>query len=108
MAGRIAVIGSNMMDLVTYVTRMPAPGETLEAPSFAMGHGGKGANQAVAAAKLGADVLMLTKVGDDAFADATVANLKAVGVDTRYVGRVPGRSSASPPSWWTSRARTRS
>lgn len=97
MAGRIAVIGSNMMDLVTYVNRMPAPGETLEAPSFEMGHGGKGANQAVAAAKLGTAVLMLTKVGDDAFADATIGNLKAAGVDTRYVGRVPGRSSGVAP-----------
>ena len=55
---RIAVIGSNMVDLVTYVNRMPVRGETVEAPSFEMGHGGKGANQAVAAAKLGA-------VGDD-------------------------------------------
>ena len=95
--GRIAVIGSNMMDLVTYVTRMPKPGETLEAPSFEMGHGGKGANQAVAAAKLGADVLMLTKVGDDAFAEGTIRNLAALGVDTRYVTRVPGRSSGVAP-----------
>ena len=97
MAGRIAVIGSNMMDLVTYVTRMPVPGETLEAPAFEMGHGGKGANQAVAAAKLGADVMMLTKVGDDAFADATIANLKSCGVDTRHVVKVPGRSSGVAP-----------
>ena len=95
--GRIAVIGSNMMDLVTYVNRMPRPGETLEAPSFEMGHGGKGANQAVAAAKLGADVMMLTKVGDDAFADATIKNLAAAGVDTRHVTRVPGRSSGVAP-----------
>ena len=51
---RIAVVGSNMVDLVTYVDRMPVKGETVEAPSFEMGHGGKGANQAVAAAKLGA------------------------------------------------------
>ncbi len=97
MAGRIAVIGSNMMDLVTYVNRMPARGETLEAPSFEMGHGGKGANQAVAAARLGADVLMLTKVGDDAFADATISNLQASGIDTTYVRRVPGRSSGVAP-----------
>ena len=47
---RIAVVGSNMVDLVTYVDRMPIKGETVEAPSFEMGHGGKGANQAVAAA----------------------------------------------------------
>ncbi len=97
MAGRIAVIGSNMVDLVTYVDRMPAKGETLEAPSFEMGHGGKGANQAVAAAKLGADVMMLTKVGDDAFADNTIGNLKACGIDTTHVAKVPGRSSGVAP-----------
>src|SRR5271156_12642 len=49
---RTAVGGSNMVDLVTYVDRMPVKGETVEAPSFEMGHGGKGANQAAAAAKL--------------------------------------------------------
>ncbi len=97
MAGRIAVIGSNMVDLVTYVARMPQRGETIEAPSFEMGHGGKGANQAVAAAKLGAEVLMLTKVGDDSFADNTIANLKSFGVDTRHVVKVPGRSSGVAP-----------
>ncbi|MCW6506868.1 ribokinase [Lichenifustis flavocetrariae] len=97
MAGRIAVIGSNMVDLVTYVTRMPAKGETLEARSFEMGHGGKGANQAVAAAKLGADVLLLTKVGDDTFADNTIGNLKACGVDVSHVVKVPGRSSGVAP-----------
>ncbi|WP_256258519.1 PfkB family carbohydrate kinase, partial [Burkholderia ubonensis] len=57
----IAVIGSNMVDLVTYVTRMPMRGETLEAPGFELGCGGKGANQAVAAARLGARVVMVTK-----------------------------------------------
>lgn len=97
MAGRIAVIGSNMMDLVTYVTRMPVKGETLEAPTFEMGHGGKGANQAVAAAKLGADVMMVSKVGDDMFAENTIANLAAHGIDTRHVTRVPGRSSGVAP-----------
>lgn len=90
---RIGVIGSNMVDLVTYVSRMPARGETIEAPSFEMGHGGKGANQAVAAAKLGASVTLLTKVGDDSFADATIANLAGFGVDTRHIQRVKGRSS---------------
>jgi ribokinase len=95
--GRIAVIGSNMVDLVTYVNRMPKPGETLEAPSFEMGHGGKGANQAVAAAKLGADVMMLTKVGDDMFADNTIRNLAALGIDTKHVTKVAGRSSGVAP-----------
>lgn len=95
--GRIAVIGSNMVDLITYIERMPAQGETLEAPSFAMGCGGKGANQAVAAAKLGGQVLMLSKVGDDAFADTTLANFQRFGIDTRYVQKVPGVSSGVAP-----------
>jgi ribokinase len=94
---RIAVIGSNMVDLVTYVKRMPVRGETVEAPSFEMGHGGKGANQAVAAAKLGASVVMLTAVGEDMFADATVRNLDQLGIDTRYVKRVSGKSSGVAP-----------
>lgn len=94
---KIAVIGSNMVDLITYIERMPAQGETLEAPGFAMGCGGKGANQAVAAAKLGAKVLMLSKVGDDMFADNTLANFQRFGIDTRYVQRVPGVSSGVAP-----------
>ena len=72
----IAVIGSNMVDLITYIDRMPKLGEILEAPSFKIGCGGKGANQAVAAAKLGSDVMMLTKVGDDLFADNTLKNFQ--------------------------------
>jgi ribokinase len=94
---RIAVVGSNMIDLVTYVSRMPVRGETIEAPSFEMGHGGKGANQAIAAAKLGASVVMVTKVGDDMFADNTIKNFARFGVDTTHVGRVVGRSSGVAP-----------
>jgi len=94
---KIAVIGSNMVDLITYIDRMPRQGETLEAPGFAMGCGGKGANQAVAAAKLGAEVVMLSKVGDDMFADNTLANFQRFGIDTRHVTRVPGVSSGVAP-----------
>jgi len=95
--GKIAVIGSNMVDLITYIDRLPAQGETLEAPDFALGCGGKGANQAVAAAKLGSEVLMVTKVGDDLFADNTLANFRRFGIDTRHVTRAPGRSSGVAP-----------
>ncbi len=97
MTGRIAVVGSNMVDLITYVARMPAKGETIEAPSFEMGCGGKGANQAVAAAKLGADVLMVTKVGDDMFGDNTIRNFASFGIDTRHVSKVVGKSSGVAP-----------
>ncbi len=94
---KIAVVGSNMVDLISYITRMPDRGETVEAPDFRMGCGGKGANQAVAAAKLGAEVTMVTKVGDDAFADTTIANFRRFGIDTRHVEKVPGVSSGVAP-----------
>jgi ribokinase len=94
---RIAVVGSNMMDLVTYVTRFPERGETIEAPSFLMAHGGKGANQAVAAAHLGSEVLFVGKVGGDAFGGLTLENFRRLGVDTRHVGVVAGAPSGVAP-----------
>lgn len=93
MPPRIAVIGSTNVDLVTYVTRPPLPGETLEAPDFRIGCGGKGANQAIAAARLGAEVVMVSKVGDDAFADLSLDNFRRQGIDTSRVERVAGVSS---------------
>lgn len=92
----IAVIGSNMVDLITNVERMPERGETLQAPNFAIGCGGKGANQAIAAARLGSPVLMLTRVGDDMFADNTVANFERNGIDTSHVLRSEGPSGVAP------------
>lgn len=97
MGTRIGVVGSNMVDLITYTDRMPAAGETLAAPSFAMGHGGKGANQAVAAAKLGGDVLLVSRVGDDLFGGGTVKNFQDLGIDTRHVRAVPGTQSGVAP-----------
>jgi len=94
---RIAVVGSNMTDLVTSIVRMPARGETVEALRFDIGPGGKGANQAVAAARLGSDVLMVSKVGDDVFGQNTLKNFAAQGVDTRHVGTVAGVSSGVAP-----------
>nr|WP_024966987.1 ribokinase [Pantoea sp. IMH] len=93
----IAVVGSNMVDLITYTNTMPKAGETLEAPDFALGCGGKGANQAVAAAKLGAKVMMVSKVGEDLFAENTVKNLQQFGVDTRHVTVAPDTSSGVAP-----------
>lgn len=94
---KIAVIGSNMVDLISYIDQMPAAGETLEAPDFAIGCGGKGANQAVAAAKLGTDVMMVTKVGDDMFADTTIENFKRYGIQTDFIEKVSGTSSGVAP-----------
>jgi ribokinase len=93
----IAVIGSNMMDLVTYVTRMPELGETLEAPQFVMAHGGKGANQAVAAANLGSRVVFVGKVGDDGFGTLTLENFRTHGIDARHVGTAAGTASGVAP-----------
>lgn len=94
---KIAVIGSNMIDLVTTVDRMPRLGETVEAPAFSLGFGGKGANQAVAAARLGAEVVMVTKVGDDLFGPGYVENFRKEGIDTRHIGVVPGASNGVAP-----------
>lgn len=92
----IAVIGSNMVDLIAYINRMPQEGETIEAPDFKMGCGGKGANQAVAAAKLGAEVLMLTRVGNDIFADNTIENFRKHNIDTRYILKSDASSGVAP------------
>ncbi|AXC49000.1 ribokinase [Paracoccus suum] len=97
MAGRIGVVGSNMIDLVTYIDRMPGPGETVEAPSFEIGFGGKGANQAIAAARLGSDVTMVTRVGDDMFGPQVLENLRSNGVDTAHSRAVPGQPSGVAP-----------
>lgn len=87
MSSRIAVIGSINVDLVTYLEAFPSEGETVAAAGFEMHHGGKGANQAVAAARLGADVLMVGRLGTDVFGDDALANLRAQGIDTRHVAR---------------------
>lgn len=93
----IAVIGSNMVDLISYIDQMPKEGETIEAFNFEMGYGGKGANQAVAAAKMGSKVMMLTKVGDDMFGDGTIRNLEKYHIDTEFVKKVPGAASGVAP-----------
>lgn len=79
---KILVVGSLNMDSVVYVDHAPRVGETIVTQDIRLNPGGKGANQAYAAAKLGADVSILGAVGDDAFGKALTDNLKAVGVDT--------------------------
>jgi ribokinase len=85
-----------MIDLIAYAERLPDAGETLVGSAFAMGFGGKGANQAVAAARLGARVAMVNTVGDDAYGVQTMENFAAQGVDARFVRRVPGSSGVAP------------
>lgn len=76
-----------MIDLVSRVPRLPAAGETLAGHSFVVGYGGKGGNQAVTAAKLGADVTLVTRIGGDRFGDDALENYRASGVDLRHIMR---------------------
>jgi ribokinase len=78
----ICVVGASNIDLISYVPRMPKLGETLHGDKFQIGFGGKGANQAVMAAKLGARVAMVTKLGDDIFGKDTLANFQSMGINT--------------------------
>src|SRR5207253_9572508 len=81
----ICVVGSTNIDLVTRVPHLPRLGETIVGTSFHMGYGGKGANQAVMAAKLGAEVTMICKLGRDVFGEGTLENFRERGVDTAHV-----------------------
>lgn len=83
----IVVVGSLNMDLVVEVPTIPLPGETVLGKNFATFPGGKGANQAVAAARLGAHVTLIGRVGSDAFGDQLLASAQADGIDVSYVGR---------------------
>ena len=80
MAPRITVVGSVNLDLVARVERLPRPGETVGGASFSRVPGGKGANQAVACARLGADVTMIAAVGRDAMVEEALAGLRSVSV----------------------------
>lgn len=87
MAGRVCVVGSFMMDLVAHAPRRPEPGETLVGTAFAQHLGGKGMNQAVAAARAGAQVSMIGALGIDPFGDQFAAALEADGIDASHVSR---------------------
>jgi len=82
---KIVVVGSSNMDLVVKTPRIPAKGETILGGDFIMTPGGKGANQAVAAAKLGAQVYFVAKLGDDIFARQSLSNFQKVGINTEYL-----------------------
>ena len=82
---RVVVVGSLNMDLLVRVPQLPAPGETVMGDSLLQAAGGKGANQAVAAARLGSRVRMVGRVGRDAFGRALSRGLRAEGISTRWV-----------------------
>lgn len=92
---RIVVVGSINMDLVTLAPRFPGPGETLLGSRFLTAHGGKGANQAVAAARLGAQVSMVGALGRDAFGDQLHAGLAKEGIALDHVVRLDGEGSGT-------------
>ncbi|HEV8297159.1 MAG TPA: ribokinase [Acidimicrobiales bacterium] len=98
-APRICVVGSANIDLLAYAPRLPRLGETLPGDRFLQRFGGKGANQAVMAAKLGAQVAMVAKLGDDLFGREYLANLRDVGVDTTHVGVSAEASTGVAPIW---------
>eukprot|EP00042_Codosiga_hollandica_P033432 m.223269 g.223269 ORF g.223269 m.223269 type:complete len:344 (-) comp54186_c0_seq1:40-1071(-) len=81
----VVVVGASNTDLTSYVDRLPAPGETIHGRSFVQGFGGKGANQAVMAAKMGAATAMVTKLGDDIFGHDTLKNFASHGIDIAHV-----------------------
>ncbi|MEV4460215.1 ribokinase [Microbispora sp. NPDC049633] len=91
----ISVFGSANMDLVAYVAQAPKPGETITGRAFRTIPGGKGANQAIAAARAGAEVAFLGAVGDDAFGPGLRAALTEAGVDTSGLRVVPGPSGVA-------------
>ncbi len=92
----IVVVGSINMDLVASTPRIPAPGETLTGTDFVTTPGGKGANQAVAVARLGFPVIMVGLVGEDVFGGTLIEGLKTSGVNVDAVGRVAGPSGVAP------------
>lgn len=88
MTGRVVVVGSINVDLVVAADHLPHPGETVLGGTFEQHFGGKGANQAVAAARTGARVAMIGAVGDDAYGAASLEALRAEGIDVSRVRRV--------------------
>jgi ribokinase len=94
---RILVVGSCNVDLITFSERFPKPGETVFGTRSDIGFGGKGANQAVAARRCGAEVAMVARVGRDLFGPATILNLESMGIDASRVREVDGVSSGLAP-----------
>src|SRR5437868_6529770 len=100
---RIVVIGSLVFDFVAKAERLPRKGETVLGEMFGMFPGGKGANQAVQAGRLGAEVYMVGRIGDDFLADSLLASLAESGVATEFVKPTP--RSRLPPAAFTSTTR---
>jgi ribokinase len=91
----IVVVGSTMIDLMVYTDRAPERGQTIVGERLTIGHGGKGANQALMAAQLGADVTFVTRVGTDFLGDMALTNLTDRGLDVSRAKRVTGESGVA-------------
>ena len=96
MKPKICVVGSANIDQISYVDKIPNDGETVFGDSYQMGFGGKGANQAVMAGLLGAEVYMICCLGSDVYKDMTIDNFKINGVATDYIQIVEGSSGVAP------------
>lgn len=93
--GKVVVVGSTNTDMTVRVSRIPAPGETVLGQDFHITAGGKGANQAVAAARAGGSVVFVTALGMDDFGDRAVESLVREGIDVALIRRVPGTSGVA-------------
>jgi len=93
---KICIVGSANIDQISYVDTIPADGETVFGDSYQMGFGGKGANQAVMAGLLGADVYMIACLGTDVYNKMTVDNLNNNNVNTDFIQTVNGSSGVAP------------
>ena len=91
---RVVVVGSLVFDLVAWVDQRPGKGETRLGKDFGMFPGGKGANQAVQVARMGSEVVMVGRVGDDLFGEEMLQSLQSHGVDTRFVRKDPSTTTA--------------
>src|ERR1700754_3632704 len=91
----ICVVGSANLDLNTYTDRLPVAGETVHARRFTTGYGGKGANQAVMAARLGGAVALVARVGRDLFGRDMIAHFRNERIDTRHVTETDGVSTGT-------------
>ena len=92
---RIVVIGSCNMDIVVLADKRPTAGETIMGNELHIAHGGKGANQAVAAARLGAEVTMVGCIGEDAYGQMIMDNLKENHINTDYIVTVPDTTTGT-------------
>jgi ribokinase len=93
MGNKIVVVGSSNTDMIVKLPHLPKPGETVSGGAFSTAAGGKGANQAVAAARAGADVGFVARVGEDSFGEQAIAGFVGDGIDVKHVTRNPAAPS---------------